>query len=103
MRGMSALTEDQRRALERMHETFPTLEAWRVRSREVEQPERGSEAAEDDTIWPYQPPSEIVRQSLVAATQHLNLARCQWPVGLPCGRSRDVLVGGHVISLLVAS
>lgn len=75
MRGMSALTEDQRRALERMHETFPTLEAWRVRSREVEQPERGSEAAEDDTIWPYQPPSEIVRQSLVAATQHLNLAR----------------------------
>ena len=28
---------------------------------------------------------------------------CQWPVGLPCTRSRDVLVGGHVISLLVAS
>ena len=28
---------------------------------------------------------------------------CQWPVGLPCGRSRDLLVDGHVMSLLVAS
>ncbi|MFT4217441.1 MAG: hypothetical protein QM619_09710 [Micropruina sp.] len=28
---------------------------------------------------------------------------CQWPLGLPCGRSRDLLVGGHVMSLLVAS
>ena len=30
-------------------------------------------------------------------------ALCQWPVGLPCGRSRDLLVDGHVMSLLVAS
>lgn len=73
--GMIALSDSDRRALERMTATFSTLEAWRVRSRCVEEPERGSEAALDDAIWRWMPPSEIARQSLVAATQHLNLAR----------------------------
>lgn len=72
---MTALSDSDRRALERMWVTFSTLETWRVRSRSVEEPERGSEAALDDAIWRWMPPSEIARQSLVAATQHLNLAR----------------------------
>ncbi len=38
-------------------------------------PQRGSDAALDDAVWKWLPPSEIARQSLVAATQHLNLAR----------------------------
>lgn len=72
---MSVLSQGDRRALEEMSATFPTLEKWRVRSRSAEKPERGSEAWLDDEIWEWLPPSEIARQSLVAATQHLNLAR----------------------------
>lgn len=37
------------------------------------------------------------------ASPWIAMILCQWPVGLPCGRSRDVPVGGHVMSLLVAS
>lgn len=73
--GMTVLSDSDRRALEQMLSTFPSLEAWRARSRSVEEPQRGSEAALDDAIWRWMPPSEIARQSLVAATQHLNLAR----------------------------
>lgn len=72
---MTELSEGDRRALEQMWAMLPTLETWRVRSRSVEEPERGSEAALDDQIWRWKPPSEVARQSLVAATQHLNLAR----------------------------
>lgn len=74
-RDMVALSDSDRRSLERMWATFWTPEGSRVRSRSVEEPERGSEAALDDVVWPWMPPSEIARQSLVAATQHLNLAR----------------------------
>ncbi len=41
--------------------------------------------------------------AIATTADHLDGTDCQWPVGLPCTRSRDVLVGGHVISLLVAS
>lgn len=72
---MTSLSSDERLALQQMHGTFPTLEQWRSRSRSAEKPELGSESAADDRIWPWLPPSEIARQSLSAATQHLNLAR----------------------------
>lgn len=72
---MTVLSDSDRRALEQILSTSQSLEAWRARSRTAEEPQRGSEAALDDAIWPWMPPSEIARQSLVAATQHLNLAR----------------------------
>lgn len=45
---MPPLSDHERHALTQMHETFPALEGWRTRSRNAEQPERGSEAALDD-------------------------------------------------------
>ena len=47
-------------------------------------------------------PLRSAGRAVAAATGPMSQCVCQWPLGLPCGRSRDVPVGGHVISLLVA-
>src|SRR5690625_3661032 len=56
-------------------ETFPLLDQWRERSKKPEQPEQHSELEIDSRIWQHHPPYEVARQSLIAAVQHLNLAR----------------------------
>lgn len=68
------MTEEERQALLAIANTFDRLEGWRARSRKSEVPEPGSELARDAGIWTWFPPAEVARQSLVAATQHLNLA-----------------------------
>ena len=73
--GMVPLTHSERSALRDVQGTFETLDRWRARSRRLEVPQAESEAALDDAIWPQLPPSDLARQSLQAATQHLNLAR----------------------------
>lgn len=69
------VTDDEREALESIRATYEYLDRWRVRSRSVERPEPGSDLAGDETISPHLDPAEIVRHSLISATQHLNLAR----------------------------
>ena len=61
--------------------SYEDLDRWRARSRGVERPERGSELAGDEVVWPYLDPAEVARQSLVSATQHLNLARAALEAG----------------------
>lgn len=62
-------------ALRSIEPTYPALDGWRARSRSPERPERGSELDVDARIWRWHPPYEVARQSLIAAVQHLNLAR----------------------------
>lgn len=68
------LTPSEMKAVKQIFSTNETMERWRSRSREVEKPLPGSQLDLDDQIWHYFPVSEIARQSLVASTQHLNLA-----------------------------
>lgn len=69
------MQDREQASLEEIQRTHEDLERWRARSRQPEQPERGSQLHADACIWPYHPPYEVARQSLVAAAQHLNLAR----------------------------
>jgi hypothetical protein len=69
------MSKRDRVALHSIELTFPLLDAWRARSRSPERPDRGSELEADARIWPWHPPYEVARQSLIAAVQHLNLAR----------------------------
>lgn len=62
-------------ALDNIRRTYTDLERWRIRSRQPEQPQQDSPLHIDARIWPHHPPYEVARQSLIAATQHLNLAR----------------------------
>jgi len=57
--------------------TFPDLDGWKARAARdrVERPERGSQLAVDDQVFPHWPISEVARMSLVAAAEHLRLAR----------------------------
>lgn len=75
------MTEDEAEALQSIRAAYEDLDRWRARSRGVERPERGSELAGDEVVWPYLDPAEIARQSLVSATQHLNLARAALEAG----------------------
>ena len=75
------VTEDELEALQSIRSTYADLDRWRARSRGVERPERGSELAADEAIWPYLDPAEVARQSLVSASQHLNLARAALEAG----------------------
>lgn len=75
------LTEEELEALRSIRSTYDDLDRWRARSRGVERPERGSELAEDEAVWPYFDPAEVARQSLVSATQHLNLGRAALEAG----------------------
>lgn len=69
------MSERDRAALRSIESTYPLLDAWRARSRSAERPDRGSELEGDARIWTWHPPYEAARQSLIAAVQHLNLAR----------------------------
>ncbi|MGB3687328.1 MAG: hypothetical protein WA991_16055 [Ornithinimicrobium sp.] len=69
------MRDRDRAALGSIEPTYPALDGWRVRSRSPERPERGSELDVDANVWGWHPPYEVARQSLIAAVQHLNLAR----------------------------
>lgn len=49
------------------------LDRWRQRVQQVEQPEPGSDLAQDDTAFPHQLISETVRTSLTSSGEHLRL------------------------------
>jgi hypothetical protein len=57
-----------------MLDTAPDLDWWSLRAQRLEEPERGSEPATDDEIFPRMPISQLARMSLVAAGEHLRLA-----------------------------
>lgn len=64
-------------ALLAIEQTDGDLERWAFRGSKMppEQPDRGSELAADDRIFPFYPVSEIARYSLLSAGEHLRLAR----------------------------
>lgn len=68
------LTESQRAALAQVLDTAPDLDRWRLRAHRVEEPERGSDLAIDDQIFPHMAVSQLARMSLVLAGEHLRLA-----------------------------
>ena len=67
------LTEAERAALTQMLDTAPDLDRWRLRARRVEEPERGSDLAIDDIVFPHMAISQLARMSLVLAGEHLRL------------------------------
>lgn len=69
-----ALTESERASLAQMLDTAPDLDGWRIRAHRVEEPERGSDLAIDDKIFPHMAISQLARMSLVLAGEHLRLA-----------------------------
>lgn len=69
-----SLAEVDRNALTQMFETRPDLDRWRLRAQTVEEPERGSDLAIDDKIFPHMAISQIARMSLVLSGEHLRLA-----------------------------
>jgi hypothetical protein len=69
------MSERDRAALRHIEATYQLLDGWRARSRSPERPEQGSELEADAQVWTWHPPYEVARQSLIAAVQHLNLAR----------------------------
>lgn len=69
------MSDRDRAALRNIELTYPVLDGWRARSRSPERPQHGSELELDAHIWSWHPPYEVARQSLIAAVQHLNLAR----------------------------
>lgn len=70
--------EDQ---LKVFREALADLDRWRQRVQQVEQPEPGSDLAQDDVAFPHHLISETVRTSLASAGEHLRLV-CD---GLTCG------------------
>jgi hypothetical protein len=69
-----AITEAQRTALTQMLDAAADLDRWRLRAHRVEEPERGSDLAHDDEIFQHMAISQLARQSLIAAGEHLRLA-----------------------------
>lgn len=69
-----ALTESERAALAQIFDTAPDLDRWRLRAQRVEEPQRGSDLAIDDEIFPHMAISQLARMSLVLAGEHLRLA-----------------------------
>lgn len=69
-----ALTDSERAALTQILDTAPDLDRWRIRAHRVEIPERGSDLAIDDVIFPHMAISQLARMSLVLAGEHLRLA-----------------------------
>lgn len=69
-----ALTRSERTALTQMLDTAPDLDRWRLRAHRVEEPERGSDLAIDDEVFPQMAISQLARLSLVLAGEHLRLA-----------------------------
>lgn len=61
--------------LRHIRTTYAELDGWQARVQRVEEPERGSELAMDDRVFPKQPTSETVRLSLASASEHLRAVR----------------------------
>lgn len=67
----------QQVALAQVRETYADLDQWRLRARELEDPQPGSELAADTsaTHGMGMPLHDLARHPLISATQHLNMAR----------------------------
>lgn len=61
--------------LDAIQSTYVDLDRWKARAATTEPPQRGSELAGDDSVFPRHPISEVVRMSLVLSGEHLRLAR----------------------------
>lgn len=64
-------------SLRSIRATYADLDGWQERARRMppEQPERGSQLAMDDSVYPWHAISEAARLSLMASGEHLRLAR----------------------------
>jgi len=69
-----SLSQADRAALSQILETQPILNRWRMRAQTVEEPERGSDLALDDKVFPHMAISQIARMSLVLSGEHMRLA-----------------------------
>lgn len=69
-----SLSQADRAALAQIFEVEPDLDRWRLRAQTIEEPQRGSDLAIDDQVFPYMAISQIVRMSLVFSGEHLRLA-----------------------------
>lgn len=69
-----ALSPGERVSLTQMLETQEDLERWRLRAHSIEEPERGSDLAVDDEIFPHMAISQLARMSLVLSGEHMRLA-----------------------------
>jgi len=92
----TAVVEDKFKVFE---EASADLDRWRLRAQRVEQPEPGSDLAEDDAPFPLQPISQTVRTSLVSAGEHLRLV-CD---GLRCGNYYNASQYSTVRAAIVGS
>lgn len=63
--------------IEAIRSTYADLDGWHERGQRMppEQPERGSELAQDDSHFPWHSISEVSRLSLLTGGEHLRLAR----------------------------
>jgi hypothetical protein len=68
-----SLSQADRAALTQMFDTEPDLDRWRLRAHKVEEPERASELAVDDKVFPHMSISQLARMSLVLSGEHLRL------------------------------
>lgn len=59
----------------RLQTTYERLDGWRARSRQLEDPQPGSDLAADIAACPGMPSHELARHALISSVQHLNLAR----------------------------
>ncbi|MCC2321936.1 hypothetical protein [Cellulomonas xiejunii] len=69
------MESSEQRFLHEIRSTYADLERWRVRASSVEEPERGSELAVDDHVFPRHRISSVAWLSLALAGEHLRLAR----------------------------
>lgn len=69
-----SLSQADRAALTQIFEVEPDLDRWRLRAHGIEEPQRGSDLAVDDEVFPPMAISQIVRMSLAFSGEHLRLA-----------------------------
>ncbi|WP_301114034.1 hypothetical protein [Microbacterium sp.] len=82
------MTEAQRSALTQMLDTAADLDRWRLRAHRVEAPQRDSDLALDDEIFPRMAISQLARLSLALAGEHLRL-------GLDAVKARQLYPSSH--------
>lgn len=72
---MESSTSPDQVYLGAIQSTYEDLDRWQARAAAPEPPQRGSELAVDDQVFPRHPISEVARTSLMLASEHLRLAR----------------------------
>ena len=93
-------------ALQSIRDTYPDLDRWRARSRELEEPQTESELHGDAQIWPGFPPHQVARVALISAVQHLNLVRASieakeiFPIALPTALRGALIAAARGVWLL---